>query len=1010
MPDLQPFLARFLHVRRTELGRTLQVAAFAMVLGWALYTAFSASQAIFLTKAGPKAYPVFFIVLAFAVWPLVAIQGAVTRRIGVGRTFRLNLALNVVAAIGVYIAYVVDESPGVAFGAYVVYSAAFELVMLQFWLFVSQHFNLLEGKRIFPVVAAGSSVGYILSGFTATVVAVYATEPLIFVWAFGCAAAVWMSSWLEKRLFRPAFDDDAEQFFADDHVLRRRRGSMAAVRDAVASLFTSRLVLALVALALVLQIASRTGDYVVAVIFVHATHSNLQDLTILIGNAWLGSYVVQLVIGLFVAPWILDKLGVKNAILALPIFTVIGFAAIAVSPILATSLVLFIVRNGLQTGLDDPAENVLGSALPAQVGPKLALLLNNAVLPGAAVLTGVALFLLQNVAHTSLEVLAAAGVVVACTFVAAALWVRGLYVGAIYQRLRTHAISLADFQRALGSPSAEQVAELQSYVRHGDPRAREFAAAALGKVAPSAFTSMLPELVGDGDAMVRRLAFQLAPMEAVTTEQLEAAANDSDPWVEAAAGVAGLRKEPPWEGSRAILERLKASDDIHHRAAAVWAASFLDDRDAIVTALGDDNARVRLEGIRSFAKLKGEVPGAARGVVACLRDQDVDVRRAALKEAARWTPPADLADEVAAALVDALGAGDRTVRQLAAEAMAAQSPDALSQAMRLLGARGDAEPATLEALIRSGRPELFAHARRHLEGQLAEAIHLARLRVRLLAHRGSADARAGRAFLQIAIDDYIQFVIEGGLAAMRALHGKRGFATVERGVASRDPLARAEGLETLLNFGPGWLAAPLAQLIDRDTFDALGTHELTKGDLDALANHRDKWVKEGARAASEGPAQHMKELIALKLVPLFSELTLEQLSSIDRLMVTRHYMKGESLFRQGDVGSELFVVLDGDVRIHLDRNGTEVTLAHQGPNSVLGEMAVFDDQPRSANAQATVETTVRVLRRDRLQAIVHEHPEVLLEFVKNLSQRIRHMNEELQEAKVSQGEGVTPAG
>jgi CRP-like cAMP-binding protein len=61
-------------------------------------------------------------------------------------------------------------------------------------------------------------------------------------------------------------------------------------------------------------------------------------------------------------------------------------------------------------------------------------------------------------------------------------------------------------------------------------------------------------------------------------------------------------------------------------------------------------------------------------------------------------------------------------------------------------------------------------------------------------------------------------------------------------------------------------------------------------------------------------------------------------------------------------------------------------------------MSVFDDQPRSASAQANVDTTVRVLRRDRMQAIVHEHPEVLLEFVKNLSQRLRAMDEQLEAA------------
>jgi len=64
----------------------------------------------------------------------------------------------------------------------------------------------------------------------------------------------------------------------------------------------------------------------------------------------------------------------------------------------------------------------------------------------------------------------------------------------------------------------------------------------------------------------------------------------------------------------------------------------------------------------------------------------------------------------------------------------------------------------------------------------------------------------------------------------------------------------------------------------------------------------------------------------------------------------------------------------------------------------VGEMSVFDDQPRSASAEAAANTTVRVLRRDRMQAIVHEHPEVLLEFIKNLSQRLRVMNEQLESA------------
>ena len=200
----------------------------------------------------------------------------------------------------------------------------------------------------------------------------------------------------------------------------------------------------------------------------------------------------------------------------------------------------------------------------------------------------------------------------------------------------------------------------------------------------------------------------------------------------------------------------------------------------------------------------------------------------------------------------------------------------------------------------------------------------------------------------------------------------------------------------MLNFGPAWLAGPLAQLLDPEAFDSGPARPISPHEIEGLASHRDKWVRAAAAAVSNGLDERMKELIALKKVPLFSQLTLEQLAAIDRLMVTRTYVKDEPVFSRGDVGSEMFVVLEGEIRIHLDHEGHEVTLARIGPSMVLGEMAVFDEQPRSASAQATVDTTVRVLRRDKLRAVVHEHPEVLLEFVKNLSQRIRVMDEQLE--------------
>jgi CRP-like cAMP-binding protein len=997
---MSPLLAKVLHVRRTELNRTLQVSGFAIVLGWAMYTAFNAAQSIFLNKAGPEAYPLFFIILAVAVWPMVALQGAVTRRFGVGRAFRITLIANAVAAVGVYIAYAVHEDATVAFAAYIVYSVAFELVMLHFWSFVSQHFNLLEGKRVFPVIAAGSSIGYILAGLTTTLVAVYATEPLIFVWSFGSAVTAMMSVGLERTLFRPAFVDEMDEFLADHEAERNRHGLIAVLKGAISYATRNRLVLALVLLALVMQVASRVGDYLVAVVFVGATHNNLQALTILIGNAWLASYVVQLAVSLVVTPWVLGKLGVKNAITLLPVFTLVGFTAVAVNPMLGTALFLFIVRNGLQTGLDDPAQSVLGAALPAQVGPRLKFLLENAVLPSAAVVSGVVLLLAQRAIIASVEVLALIGMITAVFFIIGAFRVRGLYVDAIYQRLRTHALSLADFTQALGRPNPEQVAELQGYIRGADDKARQFAAAALGKASPDAFTSMLPELLASGDPVVRRLAYQMAPPDGIAIEQLEAARQDPDGWVRAAAVVAGLARKERWRPSDEVMRELWRSEDHDQRAAAVWAAALVGGQDTVRVALSDPAPRVRMEAVRSFAKMKGEIADVAVPLIARLRDDDIEVRREALRQAVRWTPPPDQAQSYAEALAEGLASGDRDVRRLAAEAMAAQTPDALLLTLPLLIARDETSVATVEALVRSGRPELFRRARAHLEEQLAGAVHLARLSARVAgaARRMDGDEAAGYALLRIGLDDHVTNAAESGLAAMRALHGKRGFATVQRGLRSDVSSTRVEALETLINFGPGWLAGPLAQLLEPESFDPVLARPLSRGELEALANHPDKWVRETAKAALTGLDEHMKELIALKRVPLFSTLSLEQLASIDRLMVTRRYTKGEPIFRKGDVGAELYVVLDGEIRIHLDHDGHEVTLAKLGGGKVVGEMSVFDDQPRSASAQASVDTTVRVLRRDRMQAIVHEHPEVLLEFVKNLSQRLRAMDEKLEAA------------
>ena len=67
--------------------------------------------------------------------------------------------------------------------------------------------------------------------------------------------------------------------------------------------------------------------------------------------------------------------------------------------------------------------------------------------------------------------------------------------------------------------------------------------------------------------------------------------------------------------------------------------SFIDRQDKIAAAMRDAGPRVRLEAMRSFARMKGKVADVAEAFIACLSDDDVEVRREALRQAVRWTAP-----------------------------------------------------------------------------------------------------------------------------------------------------------------------------------------------------------------------------------------------------------------------------------------------------------------------------------------------------------------------------------
>jgi CRP/FNR family cyclic AMP-dependent transcriptional regulator len=132
----------------------------------------------------------------------------------------------------------------------------------------------------------------------------------------------------------------------------------------------------------------------------------------------------------------------------------------------------------------------------------------------------------------------------------------------------------------------------------------------------------------------------------------------------------------------------------------------------------------------------------------------------------------------------------------------------------------------------------------------------------------------------------------------------------------------------------------------------------------------------------------------LRSVALFSELSEEHLECLTSRSTRRSYPKGAVIVNEGDDGSSLFVIETGSVKAYLrDEEDREVVLSTQGPGEYFGELAMFDDAPRSASVVAQEACKVIVISKAVLRQAIAEHPEISHVLLKGLALRVRALTE-----------------
>lgn len=132
----------------------------------------------------------------------------------------------------------------------------------------------------------------------------------------------------------------------------------------------------------------------------------------------------------------------------------------------------------------------------------------------------------------------------------------------------------------------------------------------------------------------------------------------------------------------------------------------------------------------------------------------------------------------------------------------------------------------------------------------------------------------------------------------------------------------------------------------------------------------------------------------LRQASIFADLDETAADSLESSMTTVSIARGKDLFKEGEDGTELFVVLSGKIKLgRTSSDGRENLLAVLGPGQMFGELSLFDPGPRSATATAVVDTTVASLSHDALLPIIEQYPQVSSAFLFQLASRLRRTNE-----------------
>ncbi len=1044
------WVARFMpSVREPERERFAFFFGLSALLGLAQTLGLAGSEALFLERVGPEALAYVFVAA-----PVITVLGCLAYAAVVGQQRNDDLFAKIlVLAGGVLAAGTGLAVWGTPFVFHALFCAAYltqaVLINLHFWTFAADFFDTLQSKRLYPHLVVGASGGGVAGGAIAALAGVaLPAEALIALWSVALLSGAFMVVRARPYLRRWRAIGGEERDESSTSGLRgglrfltRSRLAMWLVISIV-GMISSLFLLQYLYLGIFSESFDSAETLAVFLGSYLAISNGIEILTATVVTPWLlqrfgvpTANLVHPVLTVAVFPVVAANPALFPAVLARVVRELLENAIAAPIRQLAYNALPFRFRGRVRALL----EGVVLFAAMAFAGGVLLVIADEAsleVLCGLGMATGVAYvaasFAVRRAYLSSLVDELRRGRL-DLHEMDAGLGTAGMAnLAEQWQRILeedgpTPSRSVLRFARDLAEHGFGEVVVHASH--HRDPRVREACIEALLDFDAAALEPHLERLLDDADSQVRlttlRTLVEFPSRSERIDVHLQSSLEDGDPEVRAAAAYAA---GPLGVGT--LRELLDTGDP----ASIVPALEVLPAEliALAIPALDHETASVRAAAIHCLAREAFDAPMPTARLCEAMCDTDARVRAAAARALVYAAPISTTGAAVASTtitvpedhdhsgeqditevLVEALDDDARTVRLAAAEALAELGPAGIEAALtQVRHPRRWTAHAALHATACARDFDVTAPLLRAYRDCVREAWQLA-AGSELAPEESNFTSR----FTRVALANAYERTIRGAFETLAVVEAPRVVRSVQRALERGSSRNRADALEVLSHLADreasGWFALLLEAGPFAEKRVALAGAVDLPGNftdvLDHLEDQDDRWLRLAARVTLRGASDRqpdhtpgtpvatahsevdlMQSLLALRKVPLFSELSLDRLEAIHQLMSETEFLRGEVVVREGDAADDLYVLIEGELEIYKDHGTPDQRLLNtQNPIAYMGEIAILDGSPRSATAIASKDSLLLRLGGEPFKEIVLQTPEISFEIFKVLTARIR---------------------